>query len=238
MTIKTKKSRIRTLLAIMLGLTLTAAPLAEDAYGALRLQEEKAYQLREVVMAFLEETGLRLQWLSQAAERFPDEPLYKQALEMEQARTQTMLQQFAAWGFPEEPAEPPFPPEVPAEPEQALRALRDMAQRGMLMSLRLEENRDIPEEDRFQAHMWGHEYRQQLDDCDLKADGFGYSWAWQYEGEELRQEQNREQNRETNNAQGEPEPTQEQNSIPDQSGQNGQANGTENSRGGNGKSGD
>lgn len=251
------------LLAIILGLTLTAAPLAEDTYGALRLQEEKAYQLREVVMAFLEETGLRLQWLSQAAERFPDEPLYKQALEMEQARTQTMLQQFAAWGFPEEPAEPPFPPEVPAEPEQALRALRGMAQRGMLMSLRLEENRDVPEEDRFQAHMWGHEYRQQLDDCDLKADGFGYSWAWQYENEEPYQEQNQkmngpqgevepnqlqnqEQNQEMNGPQDEPEPTQEQNreqnqeqnSIPDQSGQNGQANGTENSRDGNGKSGD
>lgn len=179
---------IAALLALIMGLTLSAAPLAEDNYGALRLQEEKSYRLREVIRAMLEETSLRLQWLSQAAERFPEEPLLTQALEMEQARAQAMLQQFAAWGFSEQTIQPPGFPEVPVGHEQALKTLRDMAQRGMLMSMRLEENRSVPDEDRFQAHMWGHEYRQQLDDCDLKADSLGYAWAWQYEEEEPRQE--------------------------------------------------
>ncbi len=198
------------LIALVLGLALSTAPLAEDDYGALRLEEEKTYQLREVVRAMLEETGLRLQWLSQAAERFPDEPLFTQALEMEQARAQAMLQQFAAWGFSEQTIQPPDPPEVPAGHEQALYMLRSMAQLGMLMSMRLEENREVPDEDRFQAHMWGHEYRQQLDDCDLKANEYGYAWAWQYEGEETQQEQDQEQNQENNGPQEDAEPAQEQ----------------------------
>ena len=184
-----KRARISAaLLALILGLAPGPAPLAEDACGAVRLQEVKDYPLQEVITAMLEETGLRLQWLGKAAERFPEEVLFTRALEAEQPRAEAMRLQFDAWGFAGEPAEPPCAPEVPAEHEQALKALRDMAQRGMLMSMRLEENRSVPDEDRFQAHMWGHEYRQQLDDCDLKADSLGYSWAWQYEEEEPRQE--------------------------------------------------
>ena len=182
-----KRARISAaLLALILGLAPGPAPLAEDACGALRLQEEKDYPLQEVITAMLEETGLRLQWLAQAAVRFPEEPLFTQALEAEQLRAEDMRLQLAAWGFSWEPAEPPWAPEVPAEHETALKAFRDMAQRGMLMCMRLEENREVPDEDRFQAHMWGHEYRQQLDDCDLKADSLGYAWAWQYGEEELR----------------------------------------------------
>ena len=178
-------------LLLLCLLSLQAVPpaaLAEEAYGALRLQEEKAYQLREVVTAMLEETGLRLAWLEGAAGRFPGEPLFSQALEAERERSEIMRRQFAAWGLAGEPAEPPFAPEVPPGFEQALKALRGMAERGMMMSMRLEENREVPDEDRFQAHMWGHEYRDQLDGCDLRADELGYSWAWQYENEEPNQE--------------------------------------------------
>ena len=184
-----KKARITAvLLALMLGFTFTASPLAEEAYGALRLMEDKPYGFHEVMNAMLEEARLRLLWLTQAGERFPGELLFSQALEPERERVKNMSRQFAAWGFAEEPLEPLFAPEVPQVFEQALKAMRDMAERGMMMSMRLEVNREVPEEDRFQAHMWGHEYRDQLDGCDLRADELGYAWAWRYEDEEPAQE--------------------------------------------------
>ncbi len=184
-----KAGKISTsLLAFILVFALSTASLENDAYGAMRLQEETAYPLREVFRAILEETAMRLQWLFKAAERFPDEPLFIQALETEQTRMPIMLHQFAAWGFDEEFTEPPYPPEIPAEHEQALKTLRGMAQRGMLMSMRLEVNRGLPDGGKYWAHSWGHEYRQQLDDCDLKAEALGYSWAFQYEADEPQKE--------------------------------------------------
>lgn len=176
------------LLAFILLFALSAASLEGDKYGALRLQEETTYPLREVLSAILEETGIRLKWLIKAAERFPEEPLFTQALEMEQTRIPVMLNQFAAWGLEEELPEPPYPPENPEGYEQALKALRGMAQRGMLMCMRLEVNGGLPDRGKYWAHSWGHEYRQQLDDCDLKAEMLGYSWAWQYEEDESRQQ--------------------------------------------------
>jgi hypothetical protein len=87
-----------------------------------------------------------------------------------------MRQQFAAWSFAEESADPPTPEVLPGF-EQALRALRDLAERGMIMYQRPEEHGDAKDNARFQARMWGHEYRNQLDNCDLRVDELGYAWA-------------------------------------------------------------
>ena len=75
--------------------------------------KDKAYEFHEVLRAALEETRLRLLWLTQAEELFPGEPLFGQAFEAERERAEIMRQQFAAWGFLEEPMGPPFTSEVP-----------------------------------------------------------------------------------------------------------------------------
>lgn len=196
------------LLSLVLGITLMAPALAQEAYGADRLLEDRTYQFQELMQAALEEAGFRLAWLEQAANIFQGEPLFEKELEAERERERTMLQLFAAWGFAGEPAGPPNAPEVPLGLEQALQEMRRLAERAMLMSQRMEGTGDASGEMRAWAYTWGHDYRRQLDECDLRAEALGYQWAWQYEQEG---EGNQEQNRQGEPNQGDPEPDGEQN---------------------------
>lgn len=51
----------------------------------------------------------------------------------------------------------------------------------MMMSRRTEADAGAAYEVRAYAHMWGHEYPQQLDSCDLTTENHGYKGAWQYD---------------------------------------------------------
>ncbi len=186
---------IRPLMLMLAVFVLCLAPLmpslAQESYGAERLEDGKPYDLSGVMRAFLEETRFRMAWLEQAAECFPHEFLFKQALEAENSRAKRMRQLFSSWGYEEEPAELPPAPEFFHGLEQAVKGMRDMAERGMMMSRRMEAAAGAANEVRAYGHMWGHEYRQQLDSCDLTAENHGYKWAWQYDeagpGHEMKQ---------------------------------------------------
>lgn len=196
------------LLTLVLGISFMAPVSAQEAYGADRLMEDKPYQFHEMAQAALEETSYRLAWLEQAADWFQGEPLFRRELEAEKEREQAMRQLFSAWGFAGEPAGPANAPEVPPGFEQALQEMRRLAERAMLMSQRMEAAGFAEGELRAWAHFWGHAYRQQLDECDLKAEALGYGWAWQYEQEG---EGNQEQKQQEDRNQGDPEPGGEQN---------------------------
>ena len=176
---------LKLLMLMLTSFAMCLTPLtpsrAQETYGAERLEDERPYGLFELTRAFLEENKFRMAWLEQTAERFPFESLFKQALEAERERTAAMRRLFSAWGYTREPAEPPHAPESLRSLEQAIKGMRDLAERGMMMSRRMEAVADAVHEARVYAHMWGHEYRQQLDDCDLRAEELGYTWAWQYD---------------------------------------------------------
>ena len=185
---KVMKYLMLMLTAFALCLATLMPSLAQESYGAERLEEEKPYDLFELMPAFLEETRLRMAWFEQTAGRFPHELLFKQALEAEKERASAMRRLFSSWGYAQEPSDPPHAPEYLQGLEQAVKGMRDMADRGMMMSRRLEAAAGAVNEVRAYAHMWGHEYRQQLDSCDLRAESLGYKWAWQYDEDEPDQE--------------------------------------------------
>ena len=234
-----KKTKIiAVLLLLVLGLSLTASPLAEEAYGAEWLAQGQSYTFQEMMRIALEENELHLAWLQMAAQRFPAEPIFAQALAAEMERAQTMRQLFAAWGLAENPADPPRTPEIPSGLEQALKAMRSMEERAMLMYQRFLGEGNPPEEAKAWAYQWEHAFQQQLEACDRLAEKLNYQWAWQHgeneEDQELNQEQNNNHGEDGRNQQGNAyqgegnQDQQDNNGIPDGTNQNG----------GNGKNGD
>ncbi len=183
------------LLSLVLMFSLTASALAEETYGARQLTQERQYTFHDMLRIALEEVELRLAWLQGAAERFPQDSIFTQALAAEVERAQTMRLLFAGWGLTQEPADPPHAPEIPQDPEQALQVMRTMEERAMLMFRRLQGEGKPPQDAMAWANQWEHTYQQQMETCQQLAQKRDYAWAW-HDG-------NGEQIREQNTYQGE-----------------------------------